>query len=56
MKFSADYKSKFTKQVQSGFTQILEQIIDEHDLIDAHDLNGAILAKPKRKIAEFFNY
>ena len=40
MKFSTDYKPKFTKQVQSGFTKII---------IDAHDLNGATLAKPKLK-------
>ena len=28
MKFSTNYKSKFTKQAQSGFTKILEQITD----------------------------
>ena len=48
MKFSTNYKSKFTKQAQSGFTNILEQIIDyirgggiEPLPLNAHDQNGA---------------
>ena len=56
MKFSTDYRSKFTKQAQSGFTKILEQIIDyirggglEPLPVNAHDQNGATLAKQKQK-------